>query len=214
MKEIDYDQWNRKDVFKYFYNASFPVVALCSPINIYELYEFAKEKKHSFYGVFTYLVTKTLNDIPEFLYNILDGKVIKYDKIFPEVTVINSNNELRFTSQIKGDELEEFLKNFMIAKSFAEENDFVTNKKETKDVIYISCLPKLRINGLINPFLDKDDGILRIIWGKVFKEKGVSKVDLSIHGHHGLIDGYHISQFYLKLDENIKIFLKEKSSEA
>jgi len=45
------------------------------------------------------------------------------------------------------------------------------------------------------------DSVPRLAWGKRFEEGGRLKMPLSVQGHHALMDGLHMGQYYERVQE-------------
>ena len=69
----------------------------------------------------------------------------------------------------------------------------------------MSCTPWFDLTGLTNERdFDRDDNIPRIAWGKyVADAAGRETLGMSVEVNHRFIDGYHLGQFYQKLQQSI-----------
>jgi chloramphenicol O-acetyltransferase type A len=73
---------------------------------------------------------------------------------------------------------------------------------ERPDVIHYSALPWFSFTGLSHPRNFGDgDSIPKISFGKIFERDGKSYLPLSVHVHHGLVDGYHVGLFVQKFQQ-------------
>ncbi|NOQ27473.1 MAG: hypothetical protein GQ564_19090 [Bacteroidales bacterium] len=72
-----------------------------------------------------------------------------------------------------------------------------------KDVIHYSSVPWFKITGLSHARNYKfEDSVPKITFGK-FELNGNKKImNISINGHHGLLDGYHVG-IYLKTFQDL-----------
>lgn len=96
-----------------------------------------------------------------------------------------------------------FLERFYKAKDIGEKNKN-SSKYEHNNLIYITCLPCMRITSMMHPVDEKNkDSIPRICWGKYFETIDGYNIDMSIQVNHGFQDGYHLGLFYEGLERNI-----------
>lgn len=96
-----------------------------------------------------------------------------------------------------------FLERFYKAKDIGEKNKN-SSKYEHNNLIYITCLPWMRITSMMHPVDEKNkDSIPRICWGKYFETIDGYNIDMSIQVNHGFQDGYHLGLFYEGLERNI-----------
>jgi chloramphenicol O-acetyltransferase type A len=90
------------------------------------------------------------------------------------------------------------------AAASAAQTCFLDMSKEGSDLLFISCLPWMRVTGLTNERQpDPDDCIPRITWGR-WEDRGGRKIlGLCTEVNHRTVDGYHIGQFAKALEEEI-----------
>ena len=69
----------------------------------------------------------------------------------------------------------------------------------------MSCTPWFDLTGLTNERdFDRNDNIPRIAWGKYTADtSGRETLGMSVEVNHRFIDGYHLGQFYQKLQQSI-----------
>jgi len=82
------------------------------------------------------------------------------------------------------------------AEKSAKQSCFIDMKNETDTLVYLSCVPGIRLTSLTNEHdSGADDAIPRIAWGKYEDVNGKKELGLSIEVNHRFIDGVHIGQF-------------------
>ena len=207
--KIDINSWKRKKQFIFFSNFTNPYASVTSVLDVDKIVKISKESKISFYGIMSYVVLKTLNEIEEFKYVLENNDIYKYDKINISFSVLDTSNSINFSRTVEYTNFNRFIELFDIAKKEAESN---TKIKYIKDFnkCYITCLPWIRFTSVENPMNYKViDSVPRICWGKYFIENDKYMIDLSIQFNHAFQDGYHIGLFYNKLQENINLFCYE-----
>lgn len=158
----------------------------------------------SFYALMSFVTMKTIQEIEEFKY-VLDGNSIyRYENINMSFTVLDKEQKVRFSPVVEFDEdLFVFLERFYKAKEIGEKNKN-SSKYDHNNLIYITCLPWMRITSMMHPVDEKNkDSIPRICWGKYFETIDGYNIDMSIQVNHGFQDGYHLGLFYEGLERNI-----------
>ena len=207
--KIDINHWKRKKQFIFFSNFTNPYASVTSILDVDKLVKISKQNKISFYGMMSYMVLKTLNEIEEFKYVLEDNNVYKYDKINVSFSVLDSSNSINFSRTVEYTDFDKFIKLFNDAKTEAESNAEIQYVKDFNKC-YFTCLPWIRFTSVENPMNYKIvDSVPRICWGKYFIENDKYMIDLSIQFNHAFQDGYHIGLFYNKLQENINLFCYE-----
>ena len=166
----------------------------------------SKKYKISFYGIMSYVVLKTLNEIDEFKYVLEDNHIYKYDQINVSFSVLDDSNSINFSRTVEYTDFNKFIELFNYAKKEAENNIQIQYKRDFNKC-YFTCLPWVRFTSVDNPMnYEVIDSVPRVCWGKYFIESGNYMIDLSIQINHAFQDGYHLGLFFNKLQENINLF--------
>ena len=213
MKEkIDIDKWKRKRQFTFFSNFTNPYASITSQVNIDNLVKYSKENKVSFYGLMSYIVTKTINEIDEFKYILEEDGVYKYDKMNISFANITDDYSLNFSRTVEYNDMDTFLSDFEYAKNECASNVKIPYDRD-KNKIYITCVPWMRFSSVENP-INGIDSNPRICWGKYFLENDEYKIDISVQINHAFQDGYHLGMFFNKLQDNINNIKVEKNEKS
>lgn len=204
--KIDIKTWTRNKQYTHFLKFSNPYASASTIINVNTIVNYAKKHKVSFYGIMTYLVMKSINQVEEFKYVLEEDGVYKYNQIDTSFAVLN-NNQINFTRTVKfNDDFDKFISDFVFAKTEAENSFDIKYDKECNKC-YITCAPWMRVTSVSNPMnYEKIDSVPRICWGKYFLENNEYMIDVSIQVNHAFQDGYHIGQFYNILQNSINSF--------
>lgn len=91
---IDETNWKRALHCNIFRNSIEPSYCVTFELDITKFLTKLKEKKYSFTFSLIFLTTKCANEIEEFRYRFLDGKIVLYDKINTAFTYLNKETEL------------------------------------------------------------------------------------------------------------------------
>lgn len=204
MKEVK--NFKRQDLFDMYNSRTNPFSFVTTRIDITNIYNLCKTKKHH-YASIAYFLTKAMNNVDEFKYRYIDGKIYKCDVIRPSFTDILDDNTIGFYTCEMLDDYDEFLEHFdKIKKQFLKRE---YKAEPVQDVVWISCQPWFNFTGVVPPF-DKSITIPQLIWDRFTFEGDKCFINLMIMVHHGFADGYHIG----KLIQNIeKIIDSLKESE-
>ncbi len=204
MLKIDYDSWPRKELFEFFSNVSQPFYSVTFNVDITKLYSYTHSRGLSFYYALSYLVTKAVNSVDNFLYAIEDGEIVKFDELLCSFTDMRKGTDSFYIVTMPS--FHGSIDDFCAAAKEKSENqkEFINMDSEGKDLIFISCLPWIELTGLTNERnFDRDDNIPRISWGKYHEEQGRKVLGMSLELNHRFCDGVHIGKFAAELERLI-----------
>lgn len=202
MRIIDLDIWERKDHFHFFKGLDYPHFSIGANLDITRFYQFTKENDLPFFISFLYAATKTANLIPEFRYRIRGGQVIEHEMVHPSFTVLTSQEVFTFCTVDYLENYREFKESTSKAIAAAKDNVNLKDEPGRDDLLYITCIPWISFTSVTHPIhMNPVDSIPRIAWGKYFEENGKIKMPLSVQGHHALIDGFHVGQYFNEMQE-------------
>lgn len=215
MKEIDLSTWKRKGTYDCFIAYDSPIVSVTSRIDVTNLVDYCKKSGDSYFTAFTYIITRCLNEVEDFRLRIVGDKVYLLDSVDPSYIVMNNEQTIVAQQTKMTNDYKEFYKamrsDVEIAKKRSGKDKF--SDHNLTGVYYITCLPWLDFTTIMNPYDFKDktiSSIPRLAWGKYVKEGDRFKMTVDIACHHALIDGYPISQGFIKIQnaiDNIEQFL-------
>ncbi|MCX4364322.1 MAG: CatA-like O-acetyltransferase [Bacilli bacterium] len=200
------ENFKREEIFNMYNSRTNPFSFVTTRIDITNIYNLCKVKKH-YYATIAYYLTKAMNNVDEFKYRYIDGKIYKCDVIRPSFTDILEDNTIGFYTCEMLDDYDEFLKHFDAIKGKFLKGEY--HGKEEHDVVWISCQPWFNFTGVVPPF-EKSITIPQLNWDRFTFEGDRCYINLMIMVHHGFADGYHIG----KLIENIENIIRDiKDSE-
>lgn len=202
MRYLDIENWNRKEHYSYFKELDYPHFSICGNVDITEFIKFVKENGSSFFLSFLYASAKTANSIEAFRYRIRKDKVAVHDKVSPSFTVMTSKEVFSFCTVDFEDDYKEFYTSASREIEKAKDKVIIEDEPGRDDLLYITCIPWVSFTNITHPIQMRPvDSIPRISWGKYFEENGRMKLPLSVQAHHALVDGMHIGQYFIKLQE-------------
>lgn len=207
-KLIDFNTWERKDIFSMFNAMSNPFYAVTFRQDITRLYNYVKKNGISFYYALCWVCAKAINEVEEFKLNIIGDNIEVLERRYPSFTDLKKGSSAFYIVTIKDDfSLMDFCK---IAKEKSALQDvFIEKSAESDDLIYFTCLPWVDITSLTNERdlltqKSRDDSIPRIAWGKYTIDVDKVSIGISIEVNHKLIDGLHIGLFAQNLTKIIE----------
>ena len=210
MKVIDIESWERKTQFQNFSKYTHPVFSVAVRLDVTEAVLFCKKNNYSFFPVFLFLLAKCCNSIPELRTRMENGRVIQHEVIHPSYVVLREDNSIATCLTDYDSDFRSFYANARAdidaTKTDVSEREF--NSVIRTDCLYISSMQWMDIVTVNDPYdfnCEEQTSIPRITWGK-YVERPDGKYEMGFHisAHHGLMDGYHISQLIGRLENEMK----------
>jgi chloramphenicol O-acetyltransferase type A len=192
---IDLDKWERRELFALFDTFSEPFHGVCLRVDCTETFRFAKD--HHF-SVFLTLVHRSLvaaHQVENFMMRSLDGDIWRYLTIHGGSAVGRPNGTIGFGHYPFHPQLHEFIREASLEVKRVKASTEIT-RYSGQDLIRYSTLPWFDFTSISHARdLSEKDSAPRITFGKISDVNGRSIMPVSIHVHHGLVDGEHVAQF-------------------
>jgi chloramphenicol O-acetyltransferase type A len=195
---LDLDTWPRKEHFRFFKQFEEPFFGATVEIDCTNAYAKSKALKTSFFLYYLHQTLIAVNDNESFRYRILDNDIYNYDRIDGSATIGREDGTFGFS-------LIQYDPDFTIFKEKALEEiariqtttGLFTRTFENDNVIHFSAIPWLNFTSLSHArSYTFPDSCPKISFGKMtVAENGKRTMPMSIHVHHGLMDGLHLGQF-------------------
>lgn len=202
MKYLDIENWKRVNHYNYFRELDYPHFSICANVEVTRFIKFIKDKGGSFFLSFLYASAKTANSIEEFRFRIREDKVVVHDMVSPSFTMMTSKEVFTFCTARYIDEYKEFYKNAALEMQKTKDNVSIKDEPGRDDLLYITSIPWVSFTNITHPIQMKTvDSIPRISWGKYFEENEKVKLPLSVQAHHALVDGSHVGQYFMRIQE-------------
>lgn len=203
-KIIDEKIWKRAMHCAVFRNSVEPAFCVTFELDITNFLKKIKEKKYSFTMAMIFAVTKCANEIDEFRYRFLDGKVVLFDKIDTAFTYLNKDTELfKVVNVPMKDTMEEYVTEAI--KIAQEQTEYFTGPLGN-DVFQFSAMPWVTYTHISHTNSGKKDNATPLFdWGKYFERDGKILLPFSVQVHHSFVDGLHIG----KLADILQDFLNK-----
>jgi chloramphenicol O-acetyltransferase type A len=195
-QKINLDTWNRKEHFQHFTQMEEPFFGVTVSIDCTEAYAKSKELGISF---FTYYLHKTLiavNTIKAFRYRIIDGEVYIYDQIDASATILREDKTFGFSLMEYAEDINEFAEITKKEIARIQETTGLITRDFSVNLIHFSAVPWVNFTSYSHArSFTFPDSCPKISFGKMMDENGKKTMQMAIHVHHGLIDGYDVGLF-------------------
>lgn len=195
---LDIENWPRKEHFLFFKKLEEPFFGLTVEIDCTKAYAAAKQLETSFFVYYLHKTLVAVNTIEPFRYRIIDDAIYIYDAIDVSATILREDTTFGFS-------LIEYSSNYTVFNANAVQemerikntSGLFTREFPDNNLIHFSALPWINFTSLSHArSYTFPDSCPKISFGKMIEDKdGKKTMSMSIHVHHGLIDGFHISQF-------------------
>lgn len=209
MKKIDLESWNRREHFAFFYRMDYPQYNISANIDVTRFLSFVKENGLPFYYSMIYAASIAANEVENFRYRIRKGEVVLHDRVHPSFTDMAGKGGDLF--KMVTVEMEETIEQFTAkAAQLSGEQEVYFDFRPLEgrdDFLYLTCIPWVSFTMLTHTItINKDDSVPRLSWGKYFKEGERVLLPFSVQVHHALADGYHVGQYFEKLQSYLDQF--------
>lgn len=202
---IDETIWKRALHCNIFRNSIEPSYCITFELDITNFISKIKQKGYSFTFSMIFLTTKCANEIEEFRYRFLDGKIVLYDKINTAFTYLNKETELfKVVNVCIQNTLEEYIS---IASKTAEDQKAYFTGPLGNDIFQFSPMPWISYTHISHTNSGKKDNATPIFnWGKYFERNGKIILPFSVHVHHSFVDGIHVGKLADSLQNALNNF--------
>jgi chloramphenicol O-acetyltransferase type A len=195
---LDLENWPRAAHFHFFRQFEEPFFGATVEIDCTRAYERTKELNTSFFIYYLHKTLVAVNSIESFRYRIADDQIYIYDQINVSATIGREDGSFGFSLIEYNVDFTAFEKTAQTEiERIQNTTGLFTRTFEDDNVIHFSAIPWLNFTSLSHArsytFLDSCP---KISFGKMMvSENGKRTMSMSIHVHHGLMDGFHLGQF-------------------
>ncbi len=203
--EIDEKTWKRTMHCMVFRNSVEPAFCVTFELDITNFLPKVKEKNYSFTMAMIYAVSKCANEIEEFRYRFLDGKVVLFDRIDTAFTYLNKETELfKVVNVPMCDSMEEYVS--LALKTAEKQKEYFTGPLGN-DVFQFSPMPWVSYTHISHTNSGKKDNATPLFdWGRFYEKDGKILLPFSVQAHHSFVDGLHIGKLYELVQKYVNEF--------
>ena len=195
-QKLNLDTWNRKEHFFFFKQMEEPFFGITTTIDCTNAYDKAKKLNISF---FTYYLHKTLlavNAVENFRYRIIEDEIYIFDTIDASATIMREDKTFGFSLMEYSNNINDFAEITETEISRIQTTTGLITRDFKENLIHFSALPWINFTSFSHArSFTFPDSCPKISFGKMMEENGKKTMSMSVHVHHGLVDGYHVGQF-------------------
>jgi len=190
----------RRDRFALFDAMDSPALNLCFTLELPDFRPWCKEQGLAPFHVLLCATLRSILKIENFCYRVLDGEVIRIERLIPSFTVTNQHDDLNFAMFAWSDDVREFVARGRAAGAQAASMSSLNTQyasmspRQAKEQVFVTCIPWLDFTSIQHPTatLAQPD-IPSLAWGR-FRDAPDKRLQLpfSVQAHHGFVDGFHI----------------------
>ena len=203
MKRIDLDNYNRRGLFNSFKDRDVPYFSTTCNIEIRNLKKFVKLRNISFFVSLSYIVSVSVNRIPQLRHRIIDGELYEFKTVDPGYTVLLDDETFSFCDSKFFEDFDTYYK-YAVARIEEVKNRPNQNNADKNHMFFITSIPWFSFTSFVHPYDKLYSSIPIITIGKYFEQGDSWLIPIAIQVHHGVVDGFHVGKYYDCLEELCK----------
>lgn len=209
----------RRDRFALFDAMDSAAVNICFPLELPDFRPWCKEQGLAPFHVLLCAVLRSVLKVENFRYRVMDGEVIRIERLIPSFTVVNQHNDLNFAQFDWTDELREFVARGIAAREQASSMAALNMEYaartplQAKEQVFVTCIPWLAFTSIQHPSASlAQPDIPSFAWGK-YRDAPNGRLELpfSVQAHHGFVDGFHIHQLAQTIAAELDAMMSTKA---
>jgi chloramphenicol O-acetyltransferase type A len=194
-KHINLDTWERRAIFNFFKSFTEPYHGVCLRVDCTETFRYAREHSLSTFLSLLHRSLVAAHQVENFRLRVVDEAIWRYEQINGGSAVGRPNGTIGFGHYRFRERIEEFVDEASVEVERVRQRDDVERYPEANLIRY-SVLPWFDFTSISHARdFSRDDSAPRITFGKITETNGRHTMPVSIHVHHGLVDGLHVAQF-------------------
>ena len=186
---IPLQAYPRRAHFQYFSQLAQPYGGLTVAVEITSFLARCQAEESPFFLSFLYCVSRAANRVPELRQRVRAGEIVEYDHC-------PTGPFLAYLSRAQAAQ----------ARAKAQPSLEDGEEEDSLPLFFVSCLPWVSYEGLIQPTPVPADTNPRITWGRWRQEGKKVVLPVSLLCNHALVDGVHMAAFYRCLEEELALF--------
>ena len=200
---IDVETWPRKDAYRLFSRGYLPYFSVTTPLDVTELRRFTKKEGLSFYRAMVYIVSRAMNELEPFRLRIRKDGIAVCETVSPSYTTAGRDGSFGISDveYLPGETMVDFCRR-AIEKEASQREQMVVQDDVRDDLIFISSVPWFVTTSVLQEQpTNPDDSFPRVLWDRVHEEKGRQLVNFTAQLNHRLLDGSHVRDLLLRMEE-------------
>jgi len=205
-KLIDMDTYPRRAHFEYFRSMRSPYVGATVDVDVTALAARVKDDGLPFFLSFLYVAATAANAVPELRMRIDGDAIAEYDACPSSYTVGLDDGTYCYCRLDTEMPFEKFLPYAIAEQEKAREAGSLDDGSDPLPLFFISTLPWLKYNAIVQPTPEPPDSNPRITWGRYEESGGKLMMPVTLLCNHAIVDGAQIAEFYTMLDRCLDEF--------
>ncbi len=200
---IDIQNWSRREFYEHFIHE-----VACSYSTTVHL-DITCLKEYKLYPSMLWLLTKTVNELPQFRTALTEDGLGFYDDMHPSYTIFNKENKNFSGIWITFDpDYHVFLSSYQAdTVKYASSTQFSPKPNRPPNSFDVSMVPWFSFSSFHINVHNQVNYLLPIFTlGKYFDDNEKRILPLAIQVHHAVCDGYHVGKFIELLQDQIHQF--------
>ena len=200
---IDVETWPRKDAYRLFSRGYLPYFSVTTPLDVTELRRFTKKEGLSFYRAMVYIVSRAMNELEPFRLRIRKDGIAVCETVSPSYTTAGRDGSFGISDveYLPGETMVDFCRR-ALEKEASQREQMVVQDDVRDDLIFISSVPWFVTTSVLQEQpTNPDDSFPRVLWDRVHEEKGRQLVNFTSQLNHRLLDGSHVRDLLLRMEE-------------
>ena len=194
---IDINNWSRKELYQFFRQFEEPFFGVCVSVNCTHAYQQAKKSNQSFFLSYLHKALKAANQVENFRYRIQGDSVYLYEQVNASPTINRTDGSFGFGYMDYHSEFDVFERNATSEIEKVQNSKGIVPAVSGENLIHFSSLPWINFTAVSHArSFSFRDSIPKISFGKMTSNAdGICSMPVSVHVHHALADGFHVSEF-------------------
>lgn len=214
MEKIDYEKWDRKEIFEHFYHVAKSTYSITVKINVTKVLQFVEKSNMKFYSVMTWIVSKAINEHKQFKMGYdQEGNLGFYEVVHPQFPVMDFNYNVVSLMTDYDENIERFNDKMNEVINSFEKEGVVPEIKE--NMIMISTLPWIHYESFS---VNNESGLHflfpMVTWGEYELDHGTYRMPLTIQISHAAADGYHCHLFFESVEKIVDSLLSKMKGQC
>lgn len=159
-------------------------------------YQKTKEKGISFFLYYLYRTLKAANEVENFRYRIIENQPYDFASVNASPTINRPDGTFGFAYMDYFEDENTFYEKALLEIDNVRNSSSLLPAVTGENVIHFSAIPWLDFTSISHARnFSRPDSCPKISFGKMSENNEKREMSISIHGHHGLMDGVHVGTF-------------------
>lgn len=201
-QKLDIENWKRKEHFIHFNQMEEPFFGLTVAIDCTKAYAKAKELGISFFIYYLHKTLVAINATEAFRYRIIENEVYLFDQIDASATILREDKTFGFSLMVYSEDLNEFAQTTKTEIARIQNTPGLITRDFSINLIHFSAVPWVNFTSYSHArSFTYPDSCPKISFSKMMDVDGKKTMNMAIHVHHALVDGYDVGLFVSRFEE-------------